>query len=108
MRQKYRGGTQIKSLHKENRVCFVAVTNVFLCSTQEVEHKKHFYITFLFSADLKLMVNRERSVPFGCIWSFYKSNAAGLTENGARVKQELDFTDFFPSLFQNHNTTAQL
>lgn len=78
----------IKSLHKENRVCLVAVTNVFMFNTGSCR-EKHFYNTFLFSTDLKLIVNRERSVPFGCIWSFYDSNAADLTESGARMKAEL-------------------
>lgn len=71
----------IKSLHKENRVCLVAVTNVFFMFTTGSCWEKHFYNTFPFSADLKLIVNRERSVPFGCIWSFYDLNAADLTEH---------------------------
>lgn len=77
----------IKSLHKENRVCLVAVTNVFMFNTGSC-WEKHFYNTFLFGADLKFIVNRERSVPFGCIWSFYDFNAADLRENGAGVKAE--------------------
>lgn len=101
----------IKSLHKES--LFGGCDECYFMFNTGSCREKHLYNIFLFSADLKLIVNRKRSVPFGCIWSFCDSSAADLTESGARVKAEVAIAcnashalQIFFSLFQNHNTTT--